>query len=322
MTVHTLVEYAKGYDGTPAEKAIIEIFPEELDFLSVMPFKQAPGGRYGYLREGQLPNNMAFRGINEVPSADHGVMNEFTEQCFPISGNLDVSRTLIDRFGLRRRAMEERMSIKRKAQVWGSTFIDGDNATEPREWTGLKQRLKIVGGDVAGATYDSRVIANSTSSGGGALSLSQLDRAIGLVEGANAIIMPKRLKDRFPAAQRDTNVGGYIQVAADEFGREQVEYRGLRIYTGYGISPFGEFLPFNEVAYGGGGAVTASIYIVNFGEMGVCGLETKGMEVKDMGLLENGVHYRTNIDHDNGLCIESPYAAIRLSSITDAAIVK
>jgi hypothetical protein len=33
MTVHTLVEYAKTYGGSEAEKAIIEMFPEELDFL-------------------------------------------------------------------------------------------------------------------------------------------------------------------------------------------------------------------------------------------------------------------------------------------------
>lgn len=322
MAVHTLVEYAKTYGGTAAERAIIELFPQELDFLSVMPFKTAPGGSYKYHREGQLPNNMAFRGINETPSADHGVVNEFVEQCFPIAGNLDVDRVLINRFGAGRRAQEERMSIKKKAKVWGDTFIAGDNQSAPREFTGLKNRLQVVGSDVSASNYDSRVVANATGSGGGALSLKQLDLAIGHVEEPNAIIMPRKLHTRMAAAARDTSIGGFITYDKDEMGKRILRYGDLPIYTGYGITPFGEFLPFDEVAYGGGSAVTASIYVVHFGEMGVCGLETQGMEVKDIGLTEDGVYYRTNIEHDVGMCIESPYAAVRLSSITDAAITK
>jgi hypothetical protein len=322
MSVHTLVEYAKGYDGSEAEKAIIELFPDELDFLSVMPFKTAPGGKYGYYREGELPDNMGFRAINEEPTASHGVINELTEQCFPIAGNLDVDRKLIDRHGTRRRAMEERMQVKSKAKKWGDTFIAGNNRTNPREYTGLKERLQIVSGDVSAANYDSRVIANSQASGGGALSLQMLDLAIGHVDNPTAIIMPRKLKTRFGAAQRDTDIGGFITFDKDDMGKKITRYGDLPIYTGYGISPFGEFLPFDEVAYGGGAAVTASIYIVSFGEMGVCGLETLGMEVKDIGLTEGGVYYRTNIEHDVGMCIESPYAADRLTSITDAPIVK
>ena len=134
--------------------------------------------------------------------------------------------------------------------------------------------------------------------------------------------MPKAIKDRFPAAQRDVNIGGYIKVEHDEFGKEQVSYRGIPIYVGYELSNFGPFLPFTEVAHGGGGAVTSSIYIVRFSEDGVCGLETKPMEVTDMGMIDNAVHLRTNIEHDTGLCIKDPFSAIRLSSITNASIVK
>jgi hypothetical protein len=321
MTVHTLVEYAKTYGGTDAEKAIIEMFPEELDFLNAMPFKTAPGGKYGYMREGELPANMGFRGINELPTAGHGVINEFVEQCFPIAGNLDVDRVLISRYGERRRSMEERMQVKKKAKVWGDTWLDGDNSSNPKEFTGLKQRLQVVGGDVAASNYESRVIANATGSGGGALSLKQLDLAIGHVEEPNAIIMPRKLKTRLGAANRDTGIAGFVTQDIED-GQRVMRYDGLPIYTGYGISPFGEFLPFNEVANGGGNAVTASIYVVHFGEMGVCGLETQGMEVKDMGLLDDAVYYRTNVEHDVGLCLETPYCAVRLSSITDAAIVK
>lgn len=322
--VHTLVEYAKTYADDKG-RAIIELFPEMSDVLGVMPFKSAPGGRYGYMREGALPNNMGFRAINETPAEGHGVINDFTEQCFPMAGNIDVDRVLINRYGNERRSMEERMAVKRKAKVWSDTFMGGDNATQPREYTGIRNRLRAVGSgssSVDGSNYESRVLANSTASGGAALSLSQLDIAIGLVENPTHILLPKKLRDRMPAAVRDASVGGLYTNDTEDMGRRVERYRGLPLLIGYGITPFGAFLPFNEVAFGGGSAVTASVYILNFSEEGVCGLETSPMEVKDMGLLDNGVHYRTNVEHDSGLCIESPYAAIRLSSITDAAIVK
>ena len=41
-----------------------------------------------------------------------------------------------------------------------------------------------------------------------------------------------------------------------------------------------------------------------------------------MGLTEGGVWYRTNIEHDVGMMVEDPFAALRLSSITNAPIIK
>lgn len=317
--VHTLPEYAKTVTD-PVQRSVIELFPQESDILSAIPFKTAPGGRYGYHREGSLPTNMGFRAINETPNEGHGVINDLTEQCYPIAGNIDVDRVLINRYGMERRAMEERMSIKKKAKTWTDTFISGDNQSEPREFSGLKTRLQVVNSTVDGSDYESRVVANATGSGGGALSLAKLDIAIGLVENPTHIIMPKALVDRFGAAQRSTSVSGYITWDKDDWGKRGMQYNGLPVLTGYGISAFGPFLDFDEVAYGGGSAVTSSIYVVSFREDGVCGLETKPIEVTDMGLLNNSIHYRTNVEHDVGLCIENPYAAIRLSSITNAAI--
>lgn len=320
MAAHTLVEYAKQVDDLKS-RAVIELFPQESDILRVIPFKNAPGGRYGYFREGALPANMAFRGINESVTTGYGLINDYTEQCFPMAGQIDVDRVLIDRYGMERRTMEEQLQIKAKAHKWTQTFITGDNQSEPREWTGLKQRLRAVGSSVDGSNYESRLFANSTASGGAALSLTNLDIAISLVDTPTHIIMPYKLKHRLPAAVRAAGVGGVYTNDVEDMGHRVERYNGIEILTGYGVSKHGTLLNFNEVAYGGGSAVTASIYIVNFSEMGVCGIETKPMEVTDMGLLNNGVHYRTDVHHDNGICIENPYAALRMSSITDAAIV-
>lgn len=324
MAVHTLVEYAKGVEDTK-KRAVIEMYPAESDILRVLPFKTAPGGRYGYMREGALPTNMAFRGINETPTTGYGLINDLTEICYPMQGQIDVDRVLINRYGPDRRSTEEAMQIKSKAHLWTQTFIDGDNASEAREFTGIKNRLRAVGSgasSVDGSNYESRVFANSVSSGGAPLSLGNLDLAISLVDSPTHILMPYKLKHRFPAAVRDAGVGGLYTNDEEDMGRRVERYQGIEIITGYGVSKHGPLLGFNEVAFGGGSAVTASIYIMHIGEMGVCGLEASPMEVLDMGLINNGVHFRTDILHDTGICIENPYAALRMTSITDAAIVK
>lgn len=321
MPALTLPEYAKTVTDLKSQ-AVIELFPQESDILRVLPFKTAPGGRYGYFREAGLPTNMAFRGINETPTTGGGLINDYTEMCFPMAGQIDVDRVILDRFGMERRAMEEQMQIKAKAHLWTQNFIDGDNQSDPREWTGLKQRLRSVGSSVDGSNYDSRIFTNSGASGGAALSLTNLDLALSLVENATHMIMPYKLKNRLPAAVRDAGVGGLYTNDKEDMGHRVERYNGVEILTGYQVSKHGPLLQFNEVGSGGGGAVTCSIYIMSIGEMGVCGIETTPMQVKDMGLLNNGVHYRTDVLHDNGICIESPYSALRFTSITDAAIVK
>lgn len=322
MAAITYLEYAKSFDIASKQRAIIELFPESVDFLSVLPFQTAPGGVYRYQEEAALSNGMAFRALNEEPSTAFGLVQDRVEQCYPIAGQIDVDRVQVQRMGSDHRSTLERMEIKKKASVWADNFMFGDNATNPRTPTGLKTRLRAVGGSTDGSNYMSRILANSASAGGAALSLAQLDRAIGLVENPNAIIMSKALKDRFAAAERDTAIGGFVSQDKDNMGRVVTRYNGLPIYTGYGITKLGAFLPFNEVAAGGGSAVTGSVYIVRFAEDGVTGLQTAPMAVTDIGLTPGGTFLRTDILHDVGMAILDPFAAIRLSSITNAAIVK
>lgn len=322
MPAVTYLEYAKSFDIQSKQRALIELFPEAVDFLSVLPWQTAPGGVYRYQEEAALSAGMGFRALNEEPTSAFGLVQDRVEQCYPIAGQIDVDRIQVQRMGSDHRSTLERMEIKRKAAVWADNFMFGDNATNPRAPTGLKVRLKAIGGSTDGSNYNSRILANSAASGGTPLSLGQLDRALGLVENPNAIIMPKALLDRFPAAQRDTSIGGFISLDKDEMGRPVTRYRGIQIYTGYGITKLGQFLPFNEVAAGGGAAVTSSIYIVRFAEDGVTGLQTAPMEVTDIGLTPGGTFLRTDILHDVGMGILDLFSAIRFSSITNAAIAK
>lgn len=315
-----LVEYAKGHDD-PFTSALIEQFALESDVLQRFVFKIALQGRNPFSREVALPN-MAFRGINQEPDISHGMEEEFQDQCYPISGLLEFDRVKLNRYGEAKRNTYLKMQMKRGAQIWIDTFIAGDNATNPKEFTGLIGRLVTdSAGTVDGSTDDSRLLANSTSSGGAALSLAKLDLAINLVNSPNALLMSRRMRVKFIAAMRDTAISGHVIHFEQEAGHPVLVYGDLPILTGYQPSKNTLFLPFNEVGNGGGSAVTTSIYPISFREDGVVGIHTQPPEMVDLGHTDKGIHERDLFEWDVGISIEDFYSAMRLSSITDAAIV-
>lgn len=324
-----LVEYAKGLDD-PTASALIEQFGGRSDVIMDMPFKIAGAGKNVYARETAEPN-LAFRAINADPEISHGESEELQDQCYPISGLLEVDRALVRRHGMRKQNMNKLQQMNKGAAIWTDTLIAGNNATDPKEFSGMQSRLVATNGgaastDVDGSDDESRLLANGTGSGGAALSLAQLDLAIDLVSGANQIWMPRKMKTRMKAAARDPNISNNqinFDTIGGDLGRKVMTYEDIPIYTGYPPSRRGQdgFLPFTEVAYGGGAAVTCSIYVVSVREDGVCGIHTAPPEIEDIGHTDKGVHMRDLFEWDCGITIEDFYSAIRLSSITDAAIV-
>lgn len=328
-TFINLVEYAKGHDD-PFLSATVEQFAMSSDVLMALGFQTAPQGKHAFEREASLPG-LAFRKLNAEPEHSHGTMSEFLDQTYPLSGLLRYDRIKLNRYGETRRNKEIKGQMKRGAAIWTDTFINGDNTSDPAEWSGMKARLLPTNGgaastDVDGSNDDSRLLANATASGGGPLSLAQLDIVEELVPGANVCMMNKRLKTLMKKAARDPNLTNN-RVTNDmdsQLGRRVLRYGDMAILTGYeagksyGLYPF---LPFDEVAYGGGAAVTTSIYAARFAEDGVSGIHERPPETPDLGHGDSGIYHGNLFEWDCGMTIEDYYSAIRLSSITNEAIV-
>jgi len=323
-----LVEYAKGHPD-PEASALIEQFGGSSDVIRDMPFKAAGQGKNVFSRETAEPN-LAFRAINAEPEISHGEEEELQDQCYPISGLLEFDRVKLRRYGERKRMTYMKQQMTKGAAVWTDTLIDGNNASDPKEFSGLKTRLVATNGgaastDVDGSNDDSRLLANSTASGGAALSLAKLDLAIDLVADANQIWMSRRMLTKMKAAARDPALtNNSVEITDDmdsDLGRRVTRFQGIPIYTGYKPSKRSLFLPFNEVGYGGGSAVTTSVYVCSVREDGICGIQTSPPELLDIGHTDKGVHERNLFEWDCGITQEDHYSAMRVSSITDAAIV-
>lgn len=316
----TLPEYVKTLDD-PLTRGMVQQFSETSDILTVMPFKAAPQGRNVFDRSTALPS-MGFRGLNEEPEISHGEVEEVQDVCAPISGLLEVDRLKKKRYGERKMVIDMQGQMIRSSELWTQTFFDGDTSSEPREFNGMKRRLTDEGtGSVDGTNKRSRLIANSTASGGAALSLAQLDIAIRRTSRPSHLIMSPLMQTKFTQAMRNVDLTGHVLHYEQEGGNRILMYGKLPILTGYDVSETDDILPFDEVGQGGGAAQCTSIYVVSFREDGVCGIQTSPFEVVPLGHTDRGIFHRNLAEWDAGITIEDKYSAIRLSSITDAAIV-
>ncbi len=311
----TIAEYAKSFATEDIRRPPIEMFAKSTDLFDAMPFEGLKGSVFQYYRQAVLPTPQ-FRAINESSSAGHGVLTPLQESTAIIDHDIDVDRAIVDRHGTERRNFEEMMGLTGFGQLFATSVIKGDQSTNPRVFNGMQARS---------AKY-SRTTHNSASSGGAALSLLKLDQAIQQVNRPTHIIAPYLSKALWTQAARTSTLTGFVMKTMESgeaggVGAGVKSYAGLDFLWGYPKDDHPYMLDFNEVASGGGSAVTASLYVVSLGEYRLRGLQLRPMEVRDIGLLQDGKTYRTHLSWDVGMVDEHKYCMARLDSWTNAAIV-
>jgi hypothetical protein len=303
----TLLEASKINKGDVVRSGVIEMFARESDILRVLPFTDVPGGSYHYTQEGQLPG-VGFRGINQAYEEGVGVLNPQVEVLRIGGGDLDVDKAILKMHGTDVRTTHEAMKVKAMSLYFNKKVIKGDSTADPREFDGLQNRIT-----------GSQLIAAGNTAGGDPLSLLKLDEAIDAVDGANYLIMSKAMRRLLTAGARDTSVGGFISYSVDEFGRKVTHYNDLPILICDYDETGARVLDFNEAAAGGGTGAT-SIYVVNFSESMLTGLQNGVMDVNDLGEIDAKPVLRTRVEWLVGLAALHGRCAARLWSISNAPV--
>jgi hypothetical protein len=312
----TLVEAAKLETRNLVRAGVIEQFARTSEILRVLPFQNIQGNALAYNREEQLPG-VAFRGVNEGYPESVGVINPATETLYIAGGDLDVDRFIIQTMGNQVRSTHENMKIKALSQAWTAKFIKGDTTLQPREFDGLQVRLTGYNLMDAGANGP----AGSNTAGGDALSLELLDEAIDRVANATHILMSRTLRRKFKNARNNKDIAGSITLEKDDFGRPVTAYAGLPLLTTYGDNVNPDPLAFNEASPGGGTNTSTSVYVLSMGVDGVSGIQNGGMDVRDLGELQELPLFRTRVEWYSGFGIFNGSAAVRVRGIKNAALV-
>lgn len=303
-----IVEYSKALNnGEDLKRGIIEMYAGSSSILAALPMIQIQGNALKYNVETQYPG-VGFRGVNESWTPSTGIINSLVEALVITGGELDVDVFLVKTMGAGRRAIEEASKVRALALAWTNKFINGNTASDPREFDGLQTRIT-----------GSQLLSAGSTANGAALSLEKMDELLDQVDNPTHLIMNRKMARRFSAAARTPAVSGYVTWTKDQLGQRVMQYNDIPILTVDKDNNDADILGFDEPASSGTDTAT-SIYAVSMGPNGLCGLQNGTIDVRDLGELQSQPLMRTRVEWYTGMAIFNGRSAARLQHIGDLAI--
>jgi hypothetical protein len=309
----------------PLKKAVIDIFRRESFMLETLSFETPGTLNIEMLRTKTLPTITA-REIGESYTESKGDTENLQERVAFLGGYIDIPKEYIKAKNqvVNQRALQTEMFVTSMAYKFNDMFINGNPITNDKEMVGLHYRFN---NDLDSAqSIDAGGI--DISSDGGSLAAAQatlidkIEELIHSVDGhkADVLLMNSTLYLRLLSALRALS---YYASTKDTFGRSLATFGegGAKIVDiGVKKDQSTLIMPNTELANGTAttGATFTSIYALKTGDPYLKGWQFDNIDTVDMGLLENGVSYRTIIDWGVGMYFYNPRSVSRLYNIQAA----
>ncbi|MCY9061003.1 phage major capsid protein [Bacillus inaquosorum] len=295
----SLVESAK-LTQDALKKGVITEYAQNSAALEILPFIEMEGNAFSYNREGALPG-IDFRAVNEAYKESSGTVNNQVARLAILGGDVDVDKFIAQtRSNINdQRMVQTSLKVKAFARFFEKNFIDGDVGANPNGFDGLKKLTTTV---------------VDAGENGNTLTLSMLDELLDAVDGGpNVLLMSKEMRRNLKALIQAEN--GYFETGGyDAFGRPVLMYGGVPIRTIGKDTNNAEILGFNETQ--GTSTDTGSIYALRVDEAdGVAGITNGGVQVYDLGELQQKPAYRTRIEFYAGMVVQNSSSAARLKGV-------
>jgi hypothetical protein len=298
--------------------------------------------------EGNLPT-VTWRPLNAEGQTTSGTPTAYQEQAYILTNYVDTDKYLVldtNQIGSVR-ANQVNAYLKAKTYDFNFKFIKNDHVTgDINAPVGIRARIddSVAGqqnkfgvrpenkSDCGGATADISQAALTAKTGGAFLEmLDLLLWSVDANDGTNVVLyMNDYMMRRLNFVLRFMGTSGGLNVSQDQFNRTITTYKNAiikdpgvkadqttRIIAGNAI-PAGSG-SVGETAAGvdstGASANFTSIYAVNYSEDHFFGWQFAEINVQDLGLINNGVIYRTLIDWAIGLMNASTRSLGRLYDI-------
>lgn len=245
--------------GEEARSNYIAAIASSSDLLGVLPFLDVAGGAYIYVGEGQL-SGVAFEG--DEPNVGDGILNPRVEGLKVLCGDLEVDPGLLKTHGPGVRKMSETMKARALGAYLTNAIINGDPLSSEVP-SGLKHRI---------------IQGQHKRLDGAPLSQEALNNAIDTVDGPTHLLVGTTLRDWLAAS-------GWLTDGINEQGVRALFYSypsgdGVIRLPVLNVSadPFGvPIIGYDEPDN------TSSVYVVNLGDTGVCGLQNDMPDYSDLG---------------------------------------
>jgi HK97 family phage major capsid protein len=276
-------------------RGVIETVVEESAVLRYLPFVSVVGNSLRYNQEAAL-GDVEFYAVGATWNESAMTTTEKTAKLAILGGDADVDaflqQTYADPNDLR--ALVISAKAKALANAFNNTFFNGDVASEPDSFDGIK---KLSAGP---RTMDK-------GANGAVLALDHLDELIDMIKPGmpHALFMSKRTRRKLSSLRRAS--GSVLETSTDAFGRRVLTYDGIPVEVDDHIS---------DAEVKGASNDCSSIYAVQFGfQTGLCGLDNGGIQVQPLGALETKDAWRTRIKWYCGLALFRDIALARLEGV-------
>lgn len=315
MAALTLTQYLL-MSNDPLIQAIVFSLIENGSVMQDIPFKNkktliANGTRF----EGNLPT-VDWVKLNTPGPTTSGTPTPFQESAYLIRNNIDVDKALVEDENqiADPRAVQLGAYLKSVAYDMNDKFINNNHVDGNSDsLVGLKARIddgakygvrsenKINGGAV-----DLRLANRTAKSFAQFLELiDQLLWSVGSPDGTGVVIyLNETMQRRWDSAAKEFAGNGGFSQGMDQLDRSITRYKNAVIRDiGRKADQETKIITSTEAADGTdpGNSTYTSIYAVRYGEEHLGGWQYEPMAGKDLGLLEGGHVYRTNVDWVGGL---------------------
>ena len=289
-------------------QGVVETIVKESPVLQKLPFVEIVGNGLTYNQEKTLPS-IDFYDVGDTWVESTPTFEQKTANLKIMGGDADVDNFLKSTRSNIQDLEAAVVELKAKAlrDKFEDTFIYGDSTANPKQYDGLKRLIDT-------ATAGSQVIAMGAS--GATLTLAKLDELIDAVKGGkpDLLVMSRRSRRKINALVRAA--GGMMETDRDQWGNFIHFWDGVPIGMNDWVLDTHVVGGSVETAITGG--TCSTIYAVQFGEGGLCGLTSPGhITVEPIGSLETKDASRTRVKWYVSLALFSSVKAAALIGVQD-----
>ena len=303
----TLAEAAK-LSNDMLLQGVVETIVKDSPIIRQLPFAEIVGNGLTYNQEKTLPT-IDFYDVGDTWPESTPTFEQKTANLKIMGGDADVDNFLKATRSNIQDLEAAVIELKTKAlrRKFEEIFIYGDSVTNSKEFDGL--RLLI---DTTSAS--DQVVAMADT--GATLTLNKLDELIDAVKGGkpDMLLMSRRSRRKINALIRAA--GGMMETDRDNWGNFIELWDAIPI----GVS---DWILDTHTLVGGvetatTGDTCSTIYAMQFGEGGLCGLTSPGhIQVEPIGSLETKDATRTRIKWYVSLALFSTIKAAALIGVQD-----
>lgn len=326
---YTLAQLAE-VETDAITKGIIQNIIRDSKVMSVIPWENVSSLTTQGLRWETLPS-VAFRKINaNYTEGTDGHVTNVWESVYPFGGEIrfdrlfkKVTNTLVPP-----QVLQTEMKVKSMAFTFNDYFINGDHATDPDGFEGLKKRVdgmpsrqSVYFAGAAVAALDPKASAANART-----YFDKFEEMFAHCNNGNvsAIILNEGMKLGFGSVLRYAGtVGGMglLDITKDSFDRPLYTYRGVPFFDiGLKKDQSTEIITDTETA-GDGGADATSIYVVSFGtgDQQLTGIQLGPLEKIPLGVEKGDLTEGLAIEWTVGLMNLGSYSIVRGRNVEGAS---